>query len=120
MKLAISSSGRDEDSRVEKRFGRTNWFLIVDTVTGEIKPLSNKQGYEALQGAGIQAAEMVIGEGAEAVLTGHCGPKAFRILSAAGVTVFTGFEGPIKDALEQFKSGPMTPAPSADVEGHWL
>jgi predicted Fe-Mo cluster-binding NifX family protein len=120
MKLAISSSGRDENSHVEKRFGRANWFFIVDTATGETKPLSNRQSVEALQGAGIQAAERVIEEGAEAVLTGHCGPKAFKVLTAAGIQVFTGLEGTIKDVLETFEGGTMVPSLSADVEGHWL
>ena len=43
-----------------------------------------------VQGAGIQAAQTVIGRGAEALITGFCGPKAFRVLTAAKVQVLTG------------------------------
>jgi predicted Fe-Mo cluster-binding NifX family protein len=56
---------------------------------------------------------------AEAVITGHCGPKAFRTLQAAGIQVVVGADGTVADAVEQFKSGELVPSDAADVESHW-
>jgi len=62
----------------------------------------------------------VIESGAQVVITGHCGPKAFKVLSSAGVKVITGAEGvKIKEALEKYKKGELKPTLEPDVEGHW-
>jgi len=119
MKIAISSSGPEMSSVVDARFGRAPWFIIVDTESGEWEALENKQNMQAAQGAGIQSAECVSRHGVQALLTGHCGPKAFRALNAAGVKVYTGVQGAVSEAVERFKAGEFTAAGNADVGGHW-
>jgi predicted Fe-Mo cluster-binding NifX family protein len=119
MKLAISVTGEDIDSPVDERFGRAKAFLIVDSETMEFSVVDNTQNYEAAQGAGIQSAGHVINAHADCVLTGHCGPKAFRALSGAGIKVYAGVTGTAKSAVEAFKKGDVTEARAADVEGHW-
>ena len=119
MKIIITSEGPGLDSRVDPRFGRAKHFVLVDTETGEFSAHDNAQNLNAPQGAGIQAAQTVARLGAEAVLTGHVGPKAFTTLQAANVTIYTGVLGTVKEAIEQFKSGQLTPAAKADVQGHW-
>jgi predicted Fe-Mo cluster-binding NifX family protein len=101
------------------RFGRAPWFIIADTETGEFQAVRNDQNLGAAQGAGIQSAQRVANHGAHVVLTGHCGPKAFRVLKAAGVSVHVGVAGAVSDAIEQFKAGALREADQADVEGHW-
>ncbi|WP_338091243.1 NifB/NifX family molybdenum-iron cluster-binding protein [Pelotomaculum isophthalicicum] len=120
MKIAISAQGQTVESKVDIRFGRCNWFVVVDTDTGDYHAVSNDQNLNAAQGAGIQSAEIVSRQGVEAVITGHCGPKAFRTLSVAGIKLFTGADGTVADTLERFKKGMLTEAEEADVEGHWL
>ena len=119
MKVAVSASGNDLASRVDPRFGRAKYFLIVDAESYAVETVDNAQNLNAAQGAGIQAAETVSRYGAQAVLTGHCGPKAFRALSAAGIKVYTGLEGTVKEALDRFKAGELKEASKADVTGHW-
>ena len=118
MKLAISSKGDSLQSPVDPRFGRAVGFIVFDTEDGSFQAVDNSQNLNAVQGAGTQAAETVANLGAEYLLTGHCGPKAFRALSAAGVKVCNGAEGTVAQAVEQFQSGALTPSESADVEGH--
>lgn len=119
MKVVVSSSGQSLDSSVDPRFGRAAFFVVFDTDTGAGEAHDNAQNLNAAQGAGIQAAETVARLGAEAVITGHCGPKAFRALSAAGIKVVVGAEGSVNAAIEAFKSGALAPTDAANAQGHW-
>ena len=82
MKLSITSTGRDMDSRVDEHFGRASFFLIIDTDTMDFEVVSNT-AQAVGQGAGIMAAQIILDKGAEAMLTGIEGPKAFAALKAA-------------------------------------
>jgi predicted Fe-Mo cluster-binding NifX family protein len=119
LKIAISASGPDLDARVDPRFGRAPFFLIVDTETGEFEAVPNRMNLMAPQGAGIQAAALVARYKPAAVLIGHCGPKAFYTLEAAGIKVIVGVEGSAREAVQNFKAGKFKSASSPDVVGHW-
>ena len=119
MKVAVSAAGPDLSNAVDPRFGRASWFVIVDTDTGVHEAVENTQNLEAIQGAGIQSAECVARKDAKAVLTGHCGPKAFRALSAAAINVYVGVDGTVGDAVERFKAGAFASTEGADVAAHW-
>jgi predicted Fe-Mo cluster-binding NifX family protein len=119
MKVAVSAEGKTLDSPVDQRFGRAAWFVVADTETGQIEAVRNDQNMQAAQGAGVQAGSAVANHGVGAVLTGHCGPKAFRVLAGAGVRVYVGVTGTVGQALEDLKAGRLTQAERADVEGHW-
>jgi len=119
MKVAVSSQGPLLESAVDQRFGRAAWFIVADTETGAFSAVENAQNLNAAQGAGIQSASTVANQGVEAVLTGHCGPKAFRVLESAGVRLYLGVQGRVSEALEQLKAGALKEAAKADVEGHW-
>ena len=120
MKLAVTAQGRDLDSPVDIRFGRTGGFIVIDTDTGSVLFLDNAEAAAAGQGAGIQAARLLAAHGVQVVLTGHCGPNAFRALQAVGIRVCTGLTGgSIREAVEQFKAGALQGATGADVQGHW-
>ncbi len=119
MKVVVTSTGSSVDAAVDPRFGRAAVFVMVDTETGETRVEDNAAGVAAAQGAGIQAAETVSRLGAQCLVTGHCGPKAFRSLRAAGIEVYTGASGTVSDAVEQLKSGALNRADGPDVGGHW-
>jgi predicted Fe-Mo cluster-binding NifX family protein len=107
------------ESPVDERFGRAAFFVVVDTVTGAYEAHDNAQNLNAAQGAGIQAAQAASRLGVEVVITGHCGPKAFQALNAAGIRIVVGARGTVNEAVEGFKKGELKPVVSADVEGHW-
>ncbi|MBD3392910.1 MAG: dinitrogenase iron-molybdenum cofactor biosynthesis protein [Chitinivibrionales bacterium] len=119
MKVAVTAKGTNSDAEVDSRFGRARGFVVIDTETGQEGPLENTQNLNAMQGAGIQAAQNVISHGVEAVVTGHCGPKAFTTLRAGDVRVFVGASGTVKEALALLESGELKEAEVADVEGEW-
>ena len=87
--------------------------------TQAFEVISNQQNLDAAQGAGIQSAQTIVKAGAEALITGHCGPKAFRVLDAAGVKVFNTDALTVADALARYRAGQLSEAAAANVEGHW-
>ena len=113
MKLVIASQGFALTSLVAPRFGRAKYLLVLHTDTGHVCPVDNEVNLNATQGAGIQSGRKVVELGAEAVITGQVGPKAFATLQAGGVSVFTGATGTVADAIEQFKAGDLDIAQSA-------
>lgn len=119
MKIVFTTSGNDLASPMDPRFGRARKFLVYDTDDDTFEVADNAQSMNAAQGAGIQAAETVARLGAGGVVTGHCGPKAFRVLSAAGIKVFNTDAATVEEALSLYRAGKLAQAVSADVEGHW-
>lgn len=119
MKIAISTQGREKNSPVDPRFGRAAWFVIIDSETGDIVDvLDNRAAQDAAHGAGINAATVVAESGAQAVLTGRVGPKAFAVLDAAGINVISDVSGTVEDALERFRSGSVKHDSGPTSDGH--
>ncbi len=119
MKIAFTTSGDALSAPLEPRFGRAPKFLIYDDETKSFSIVDNTQNMNAAQGAGIQAAQNVAQEGVRCVVTGHCGPKAFRVLNAAGIKVYNNDSPTIAAALEALEAGTLESSAAPDVEGHW-
>ncbi|MDX9715302.1 MAG: NifB/NifX family molybdenum-iron cluster-binding protein [Dissulfurispiraceae bacterium] len=120
MKIAFTTAGDDLSAQLDSRFGRAPKFLIYDLVSGSFEIFDNKQNLNAAQGAGIQSAETVARLGANALVTGHCGPKAFKVLKAAGIKIYSASSQTVAEALESFKAGKFQELVGADVEAHWV
>jgi len=118
MKIAVSAKAPGLDAEVDPRFGRCQYFIIVDPQSMEFETLDNSNAMAA-GGAGISTAQMIASKGAEVVLTGNCGPNAYQTLSAAGIQVITGVSGRIKDAIEAFKAGRFQPNAQPSVGDHY-
>lgn len=117
MKIAITSTGESLDSKVDPRFGRAAFFLVGDTETMDFGAIKN-QNVAAAGGAGTSSAKTVIDAGAEAVVTGNCGPNAERTLSAAGVKLYVGVTGTVAEAIDLFRNGKLEEAGSPNVQSH--
>ena len=118
-KIVVSASGQTLESQVEPRFGRTPYFVVVDPETMEYEAVANRESQEAAHGAGIKAATLVAKYQPAAVLTGHCGPKAYQALAAAGIPIFLEVSGLVREAVEQFRQGNLTVSRSPNAESHW-
>ena len=114
MKICITSEGKTLDSRVDPRFGRCQNFIFFDTDTGKFQAQENANA-QFQGGAGIQAGQLVVSKGVKAVLTGNIGPNAHQVLSVAGVRVFTGASGTVKEAIESYKKGEYKVADAPSV-----
>lgn len=120
MIIAVTAQGRDLKEEVDPRFGRANHFLLVDSETMDFQVAENHQSLNLPQGAGIQAAQNVANHAPVVVLTGNCGPKAFKTLKAAGIKVVVGVSGKIEDAIQAYLRGDFEHAKDANVNGHWV
>ena len=119
MKIAVTSKGVDLDSEVDPRFGRAAYILVVDSETLSCEVLDNKENVNAFKGAGIQAAKMVSETGADVLLTGYCGPNAFKAMKAAKVSVANDATGTVREAVTAYEAGKLPLAEDANVEGQW-
>lgn len=118
-KIAITAIGCNLDSNIDTRFGRASKFIICNDQDDNFEVIENNQNLNAMQGAGIQSAQTILDNNINVVITGHCGPKAFRVLQMAKVKVITGVNGTVRQALELYRTNQLKPANNADVQGHW-
>ena len=119
MKVTISSTGKSLDDEVDARFGRCNYFLIVDIEDKEIKNVKAVENRAAAQagGAGITAAQIVADEKVEAVITMNTGPRAFDVFQQLKIKVYQG-QGKIKDVLQEFIDGKLKEITNATGPQH--
>jgi len=117
MYIALTAKGDSLEAEIDPRFGRCQYFLIVDPDTMEMKSISNESAM-ASGGAGIQAAQTIAKTESKVVVTGNMGPNAFQTLSAAGIKVFIGANGTIREVIEKYKKGELTETKSPNVDSH--
>lgn len=115
MKVAISSTGKDLNAPLDPRFGRCPYFVIVETGDMTFEVIDNDAGATG-GGAGIQAASQVAGKKVTAVITGNCGPNAVQTLNAAGIQLYSGQAGTIREVVERFKGGGLNPTTAANAQ----
>jgi len=118
MKIAVSASAPGLDAEVDPRFGRCPYFVIVDPETKQFEAMENS-AIMASGGAGISSAQAIAGKGISAVLTGNCGPNAYRVLSAAGISILTGVSGRVTDVVDAYNSGRYQNISQPTVEAHF-
>ena len=117
MNIAVTSQGDNLDSPVDPRFGRCNYFLIIDSDTLEFEAVENSSS-QASGGAGIQSGQLMSSKGVKAVLTGNVGPNAFQTLNEAGIEIFLGASGTVSEAFESYKEGKMDATEGPSVDSH--
>lgn len=104
------------ESPMDQRFDLARFFVLYTLETGQWSAHGNKQNTEAAQRAGTQAAQRIAGLGASAVITGHCGPKAFAALGAAGIEVYQQASGTVQEAVDAYKETLLSKSIRTDVE----
>lgn len=119
MKIAVTARGTRLSDEVDPRFGRAPYIVIIDTQTMEYEALDNSANVNAFKGAGIQAATSVADRGVQVLLTGYCGPNAFRTLAAAGIKVVSDIAGTVQETVAIFMAGKLDYSSGPNAEGHW-
>ena len=118
MKICVTAVGDRLDAKVDPRFGRCQYFVIVDSETMKFEVVPNAAAGIA-GGAGIQAAQTVASKGAKVVITGNVGPNAFQALSVAGIKMVTGTFRTVREAVERYKRGELEEKNAPTIHKHF-
>lgn len=118
MRIAVTATEPAMEARVDPRFGRCPYIVIVETDTLAFEAIENPN-VNLGGGAGIQTGQLMAEKDVEFVLTGNCGPNAHSALSAAGIGVVVGCSGTVRDVVEQFKAGQFNAAAGPNVASHF-
>ncbi len=101
MKVAVTSQGKELISDVDPRFGRAAFFILVDMDREDVVVHDNARNQAAPQGAGTRAAQDITDLGADALVTGNIGPKAYVALQANGIKVYVAATGTVAETVEK-------------------
>lgn len=112
MNIVVTSTGPSLESEICPRFGRADYFIIVNPESLEFKAVGNPNK-KAVGGAGIQSSQIIINHDAQAVLSGRVGMNAFRVLESAGIAVYENIEGTVMDAVKIFNEKKIIPSKTA-------
>jgi predicted Fe-Mo cluster-binding NifX family protein len=105
MEICISATSDDLDGKVDARFGRCKFFILVDPSTMKSRAIPNAAVNES-GGAGIKAASMVLKYPA-AVITGLIGDNAFNVLKASSVKIYTCGNVSVREAVGLYCAGKL-------------
>jgi predicted Fe-Mo cluster-binding NifX family protein len=108
VKICVTAQGDNLDAQVDPRFGRCQYFVIVDPETLQYEAIKNPN-IDAMGGAGIQSGQIIADRQVKAVVTGNVGPNAFQTLNAAGISIITGASGNVRQAIEKYNKGELNP-----------
>lgn len=98
----------EEKVNVCVSFGRAPFFLLHDTESGEESCLENPAA-EAPGGAGIKAAQFVVDQGADALVTIRCGENAADVFKAVEMKIYKAEKGSAAANLAALKAGTLEP-----------
>ncbi len=116
MKVAICAGDGSIDAPVDSRFGRCACFVVTGTETGDNIEVITNDNAGAAGGAGPRSARLLADRGVNAVVAGNFGPKAVTVLRAAGIRLYTGAEGTVRDTVNKFFKGELPEFEEAAAE----
>lgn len=107
MKIMIPVDEKFTTDKICISFGRAPYFLIYDTESNENIYVKNTAA-ESQGGAGIKAAQIIVDNEAEILITPRCGENAAEVLSAANIKIFKSNNDSIQDNINNFISGKLS------------
>ena len=104
MKIAIASNTGDVNGPVSQVFGRAQYFIlfeIVDKKIIETKVIENTASQQ-MGGAGVTAAQLIINQGVNVIITYTMGPRASGVLGPAGIELYQATQGSVSANIQTF------------------
>ncbi|TAH64253.1 MAG: dinitrogenase iron-molybdenum cofactor biosynthesis protein [Anaerolineaceae bacterium] len=106
MRIAIPVDEKKMESNVCMSFGRTHYFLIYDIETKENIFIDNSAA-ASTGGAGIKAAQIIVDNKVNALLTPRCGENAAGVFYAADIEIFKTTFATVKENIDAFIDGSL-------------
>ncbi len=115
MKVCVTSQGVDLDAAVDSKFGRAQYFVVVDTESFDFELIDNAN-INGTGGVGVQSGKLMADRGVECVLTGNIGPNASDTLNAAGIKFCLGATGTVRETVEKYRKGGFSASQDSNVQ----
>ena len=106
MIIAIPVNENNAESDICVSFGRAPWFLFHNTETG-VSQVSANPAANAEGGAGVRAAQFVVDQNANALITVRGGENAAEVLLAAEIRIYKAQSGTARENLAAFAEGKL-------------
>lgn len=107
MKIAMPVDEKSMETTVCQSFGRTPYFLIYDTELKESIFLDNSAA-ASQGGAGIKAAQTIVDNNVEALLTPRCGQNAADVIKSANIKIYKTINDSINDNINALNDGKLS------------
>jgi len=102
MKLLITSKGSNFLDPFDIIFGRCEYFILYNSELNTFKAIKN-DAKNLEEGAGIDAAQVVMDLNVDVLLTGRLGPKARRKIEDSDIKVHFVEGETVADVVEEYK-----------------
>lgn len=107
MKIAIPTVEKSMDAHVADVFGRAPLFLIYDTESKEHEFFEN-QAAQRPGGAGVQAAQLLVNQKVNVLLTPQCGEKAQEVLKRGEILLYQSIKGSLQQNMQAYLDKALT------------
>ena len=107
MKTAITSKGNGTSAQFDLRFGRAAWFCVIDDETGNTEFFENDCA-NLSGGAGIKAAQIIVDNEVDVLLTPRCGENAAGVLENAGIKMYKTVGDSVSSNIEAYNAGKLS------------
>ncbi len=108
MIVAIPSDNDSLDSAVCVSFGRAPFYCLYNTETQQSTFLVNSAADSPL-GAGIKAAQLLVDNKVNILVTVRCGENAAKVLQPANVEIFKALNLSVADNIEAHTQNKLEP-----------
>ncbi|MGB9802533.1 NifB/NifX family molybdenum-iron cluster-binding protein [Desulfofundulus sp.] len=119
MKVAVCAQDNHLDARVDPRFGRCPYFVVVNLDSGDWEAIQNT-GIHSSGGAGVHTAQLLVNRGINAVLVDRIGPNAIEVLNRAGIQTYGGIHGTVRQSIEAYRQGKLPRLSQPNSSSHGL
>lgn len=117
MKILLATDGKTLESKIAKRFGHANYYLIFNNESKELEARIN-HGHDDDHSSLVDLAN----EGVTHFIVGNIGPNAFKVLNAKNTKVYLARKYSAEEALKKFLDNELeeltTPTLKRSIEGH--
>ena len=120
MKIAITAHGPGIHYQVSQQFGRCEYFAVYNNESNNFIFKSNILNILEKHGVGIKAVQILTNAGVEVLITGHCGPNAFKMLYDNKIKIYAGAFDTVQTAVKDYEYGRLKEIHTFDIEKHWL
>ncbi|MGC8825241.1 MAG: NifB/NifX family molybdenum-iron cluster-binding protein [Bacteroidales bacterium] len=112
MKIAFTSTGTTWESKMDPRFGRTEYIVIYDEEKNELTAIDNSEVKNEAHGAGTATAQKIFDLKPDVLITGNGpGETAGAALKHINMQILVGaHDMTVKEAYENYKNNKLQKA----------